>query len=146
MPHLRRLSPEFSVPMGAYPCAVDRLRAIHQLRQTVPELSALVGESSAMRKLLRYARQAAQSQGPILLRGEEEVGKAQLAEAIHFGSERAAGPLITLNCKALPSERMALELMGSDEARPASVQDVAFITMADDCTYVVTEYTERLGE
>ncbi len=69
-----------------------------------------------MRKLLRYARQAAQSQGPILLRGEEEVGKAQLAEAIHFGSERAAGPLITLNCQALPSERMALELMGSDEA------------------------------
>ena len=95
---------------------LDRLRAIHQLRQTVPELSALVGESSAMRKLLRYARQAAQSQGPILLRGEEEVGKAQLAEAIHFGSERAAGPLITLNCQALPSERMALELMGSDEA------------------------------
>ncbi|HHQ4659038.1 TPA: dihydroxyacetone kinase operon transcriptional regulator DhaR, partial [Aeromonas hydrophila] len=95
---------------------VDRLRAIHQLRQTVPELSALVGESSAMRKLLRYARQAAQSPGPILLRGEEEVGKAQLAEAIHFGSEQAAGPLVTLNCQALPSERMALELMGSDEA------------------------------
>lgn len=94
---------------------LDRLRAIHQLRQTVPELSALVGESSAMRKLLRHARQAAQSQGPILLRGEEEVGKAQLAEAIHFGSERAAGPLITLNCQALPSDRMALELMGSDE-------------------------------
>ncbi|WP_421207390.1 dihydroxyacetone kinase operon transcriptional regulator DhaR [Aeromonas enteropelogenes] len=95
---------------------VDRLRAIHQLRQTVPELSALVGESSAMRKLLRYARQAAQGQGPVLLRGEEEVGKAQLAEAIHFGSDRAAGPLVTLNCQALPSERMALELMGSDEA------------------------------
>ena len=69
-----------------------------------------------MRKLLRYARQAAQSPGPILLRGEEEVGKAQLAEAIHFGSEQAAGPLVTLNCQALPSERMALELMGSDEA------------------------------
>lgn len=82
----------------------------------MPELSALVGESSAMRKLLRYARQAAQSPGPILLRGEEEVGKAQLAEAIHFGSEQAAGPLVTLNCQALPSERMALELMGSDEA------------------------------
>ena len=95
---------------------IDRLRAINQLRQTVPELSALVGESSAMRKLLRHARQAARSQGPMLLRGEEEVGKAQLAEAIHFGSERAAGPLISLNCQALPSERMALELMGSDEA------------------------------
>lgn len=94
----------------------DRLRAIHRLRQTVPELSALVGESSAMRKLLRHARQAARGQGPILLRGEEEVGKAQLAEAIHFGSEGAAGPLVTLNCQALPDERMALELMGSDEA------------------------------
>ncbi len=94
----------------------DRLRAIHRLRQTVPELSALVGESSAMRKLLRHARQAARGQGPVLLRGEEEVGKAQLAEAIHFGSERAAGPLVTLNCQALPGDRMALELMGSDEA------------------------------
>ena len=94
----------------------DRLRAIHRLRQTVPELSALVGESSAMRKLLRHARQAARGQGPVLLRGEEEVGKAQLAEAIHFGSERAAGPLVMLNCQALPGDRMALELMGSDEA------------------------------
>ncbi|MFM5820817.1 dihydroxyacetone kinase operon transcriptional regulator DhaR [Aeromonas sanarellii] len=94
----------------------DRLRTIHRLRQTVPELSALVGESSAMRKLLRHTRQAARGQGPILLRGEEEVGKAQLAEAIHFGSERAAGPLVTLNCQALPGDRMALELMGSDEA------------------------------
>ncbi|MFM4737638.1 dihydroxyacetone kinase operon transcriptional regulator DhaR, partial [Aeromonas caviae] len=94
----------------------DRLRAIHQLRQTVPELSALVGESSAMRKLLRHARQAARGQGPVLLRGEEEVGKAQLAEAIHFGSERAAGPLVIFNCQAWPRERMALELMGSDEA------------------------------
>ncbi|MFR9702644.1 dihydroxyacetone kinase operon transcriptional regulator DhaR [Aeromonas sanarellii] len=94
----------------------DRLRAIHRLRQTVPELSALVGESSAMRKLLHHARQAARGQGPVLLRGEEEVGKAQLAEAIHFGSERAAGPLVTLNCQALPGDRMALELMGSDEA------------------------------
>lgn len=94
----------------------DRLRAIHRLRQTVPELSALVGESSAMRKLLRHARQTARGQGPVLLRGEEEVGKAQLAEAIHFGSERAAGPLVTLNCQALPGDRMALELMGSDEA------------------------------
>ena len=94
----------------------DRLRAIHQLRQTVPELSALVGESSAMRKLLRHARQAARGQGPVLLRGEEEVGKAQLAEAIHFGSERAAGPLVIFNCQAWPRERMALELTGSDEA------------------------------
>lgn len=94
----------------------DRLRAIHQLRQTVPELSALVGESSAMRKLLRHARQAARGQGPVLLRGEEEVGKAQLAEAIHFGSERAAGPLVIFNCQAWPRERMAQELMGSDEA------------------------------
>ncbi|MGY3896267.1 dihydroxyacetone kinase operon transcriptional regulator DhaR [Aeromonas enterica] len=95
---------------------LDRLRAINQLRQAVPDLSALVGESSAMRKLLRHARQAARSQGPMLLRGEEEVGKAQLAEAIHFASEQAAGPLITLNCQALPNDRMALELMGSDEA------------------------------
>jgi len=69
-----------------------------------------------MRKLLRHARQAARGQGPVLLRGEEEVGKAQLAEAIHFGSERAAGPLVIFNCQAWPRERMALELMGSDEA------------------------------
>ncbi|WP_349920074.1 dihydroxyacetone kinase operon transcriptional regulator DhaR [Aeromonas veronii] len=94
----------------------DRLRAIHQLRQSVPELSTLVGESGPMRTLLRHARQAAQSAGPMLLRGEEAVGKGQIAEAIHFAGERADGPLILFNCQALPAERMALELMGSDEA------------------------------
>lgn len=95
---------------------LDRLRALGQLRQTGQDLATLTGASSAMAKLLRSAHQAASSQGAILIRGEEEVGKARLAEAIHFASERASAPLVSLNCQALPSERMALELMGSDEA------------------------------
>ena len=69
-----------------------------------------------MRKLLRHARQAARGQGPRPAAGEEEVGKAQLAEAIPLWQQASRRPLVIFNCQAWPRERMALELMGSDEA------------------------------
>lgn len=49
----------------------------------------------------------------MLLHGEEGLGKAYLAQAIHNASERRDRPFITINCKAIPREAMASEFLGS---------------------------------
>ncbi|MBJ2066764.1 dihydroxyacetone kinase operon transcriptional regulator DhaR [Serratia odorifera] len=70
--------------------------------------------SLEMRRLIRYGQQAAKGHQPILLCGEEGVGKELLGQAIHNASERAAGPYIALNCQLMPEAQGLRDLLGSD--------------------------------
>lgn len=79
-----------------------------------------------MRRLVRYGKQAAKGSQPMLLRGEEGVGKQRLGQAIHNGGERARGPFIALNCQALPQDLMAREFLGSDASEGESGQPSKF--------------------
>ncbi|MBV0843464.1 dihydroxyacetone kinase operon transcriptional regulator DhaR [Serratia liquefaciens] len=98
------------------------LHPLERLRQYVSSQLGRVSHSfeqmpSAlleMRRLIRYGQQAAKGQHPILLCGEEGVGKEQLSQAIHNASDRAAGPYIALNCQLLPEAQGLRELLGSD--------------------------------
>ncbi|WP_413739278.1 dihydroxyacetone kinase operon transcriptional regulator DhaR [Sodalis sp. RH21] len=76
--------------------------------------------SLEMRRLVRYGKQAAKGGHPVLLHGEEGVGKQRLGQAIHNASDRAAGPYIALNCQALPQNLMAREFLGSDASEGES--------------------------
>ncbi|WP_127958146.1 dihydroxyacetone kinase operon transcriptional regulator DhaR [Serratia microhaemolytica] len=71
--------------------------------------------SKKMRHVITVARRAVKSRVPILLYGEEGVGKLGLAMAIHNESEFKAGPFITLNCGMLHPESMDKEVLGYDE-------------------------------
>ncbi|CRY03954.1 TPA: PTS-dependent dihydroxyacetone kinase operon transcriptional regulator DhaR [Yersinia enterocolitica] len=82
--------------------------------------------SLEMRRLIRYGKQAAKGRHPILLHGEEGVGKQQLGQAIHNASNRASGPYIVLNCQALPQNLMAREFLGSDASEGESGQPSKF--------------------
>jgi two-component system response regulator HydG len=77
-------------------------------------LEALVGHSAPFRNALSVATQAASGEAPILITGESGVGKRALARAVHESSPRAQGPLIELNCAALPSEVLERELFGEE--------------------------------
>ncbi len=68
--------------------------------------------SPAMRELVRLARQVAEADMPVLLRGETGTGKEVLARAIHAWSRRAERPFITLNCAAIPENLVESELFG----------------------------------
>lgn len=70
--------------------------------------------SLEMRRLIRYGQQAAKGNQPILLCGEEGVGKELLGQAIHNASDRAAGPYIALNCQMMPEAQGLRDLLGSD--------------------------------
>ncbi|MFJ3357115.1 dihydroxyacetone kinase operon transcriptional regulator DhaR [Serratia liquefaciens] len=95
---------------------LERLRQYvsSQLGRVSHSFEQMPSASLEMRRLIRYGQQAAKGQHPILLCGEEGVGKEQLSQAIHNASDRAAGPYIALNCQLLPEAQGLRELLGSD--------------------------------
>ena len=88
---------------------------VARLRSALPGTMAagkLVGESGPMREVRERLRLAAESQSTILILGETGTGKEVAAEEIHEKSDRARGPLIKLNCAALPETLLESELFG----------------------------------
>ena len=72
----------------------------------------LVGASTAMQDVLARARSAAATRATVLLLGESGTGKELLGEALHSLSPRSAGPLVRVNCAAIPESLIEAELFG----------------------------------
>jgi len=89
-----------------------------RLRELEEELGAAAPEveletaSPRMRQVLELASRAAQSDAPVLLRGESGTGKGVLARLVHSRSPRAQGPFVTVNCPTLSEDLLASELFG----------------------------------
>lgn len=77
--------------------------------------NSLVTHSKKMQKIQTIAKRAAKANDPILLKGEDGVGKNKIALAIHHLSDKNKGPFITINCKSIAPENMLKELLGSDD-------------------------------
>jgi len=76
----------------------------------------IVGESPAMKKMLGLAAKVAESEvSSVLLQGESGTGKDLVAKAIHYGSQRAEGPFVAINCAALPATLIESELFGYEK-------------------------------
>jgi transcriptional regulator with GAF, ATPase, and Fis domain len=99
---------------------LERLRQQEheQVRLLESELrsdEAGVFESSrapTMRDVAKRARQVAQTETPVLIRGETGTGKERLARALHAWSRRTGGPFVKINCAAIPAGLLESELFG----------------------------------
>lgn len=76
----------------------------------------IVTQNTAMKEIIRYARQSADSEAITLIEGESGTGKEMFAQAIHNESLRKDGPFIAINCGAIPNELIESELFGYDDA------------------------------
>ena len=74
----------------------------------------IVAADPAMRRLYELIRRLARSDLPVLVHGETGAGKELVAAALHHGSPRAKGPLISINCAALPETLAEAELFGHE--------------------------------
>lgn len=72
----------------------------------------LPGHSPAMTAVYSQMRYLTQGDVPVLIIGDTGVGKELLARTLHLSSARADGPLVAINCAAIPSELLEAELFG----------------------------------
>ncbi len=87
----------------------DTYRALATEKNAPPRL---IGQSEAHRRLLEEIAIVGNSELTVLLTGETGVGKELVAQALHAASPRAARPLISINCAALPETLVESELFG----------------------------------
>jgi two-component system nitrogen regulation response regulator NtrX len=75
----------------------------------------IVWASPAMKEVMAQVDQVAASETRVCIRGETGTGKELVARTLHEKSSRRAGPFISLNCAAVPSELMETELFGHEK-------------------------------
>jgi len=90
----------------------SRLRALERRVRRAEGGSQLVGASPGLEVVRRLIARVAGSEATVLVRGETGTGKELVARAIHEGSPRADGPLVAVNCGALPEHLVESELFG----------------------------------
>ena len=83
-----------------------------QLKKKVSKKYLMIGRSSALTKIQEMIEKVAPSDARVLITGPNGAGKELVAHAIHSQSERNRGPMIEVNCAAIPSELIESELFG----------------------------------
>lgn len=94
--------------------AEDNLR-LRRVVSAKEEYGNLVGNSDKIARLYELIEMLAPTPATVLIQGESGVGKELIARAIHQRSPRAAGPLISLNCGAIPETLLESELFGFEK-------------------------------
>ena len=72
----------------------------------------MVGQSPAIKQVFSLIEKVAATKSPVLILGENGVGKELVALAIHNGSPRAKRPMVKINCAAIPDNLIESELFG----------------------------------
>ena len=106
------------VPPCSAPLERKALRGeVEDLLQQVTTLESfgdVMGPSAASRAVMEQVRRIAPSSLTIVISGETGSGKEVVARAIHRGSRRAAGPLIAVDCGAMPETLVESALFGHE--------------------------------
>jgi len=91
------------------------IQALHEkyLRENLP---CFIGESNVVQDIMEVVKKVAESPDTsILIVGETGTGKELIAKAIHFRSPRFKGPLVSVNCAAIPKDLIESELFGYEK-------------------------------
>lgn len=86
-----------------------------QLRKRISRGAEMIGDSEGMQKIKDTIAKVAPTDARVLVTGENGVGKEMVARRIHELSARANGPLVEVNCAAIPSELIESELFGHEK-------------------------------
>ena len=90
----------------------DENRYLRGMVETVGKAPDTLGVSDAIREVESLVDKFARTDGTVLITGESGTGKSYIARAIHQRSPRAEGPLVAVNCGAIPESLLESELFG----------------------------------
>lgn len=85
------------------------------LKRKVSRVQEMIGESMPIKKIKDTIEKVAPTEARILITGDNGVGKELVARWVHEKSNRAGGPMIEVNCAAIPSELIESELFGHEK-------------------------------
>jgi DNA-binding NtrC family response regulator len=98
--------------------ALDKSELVEEtkvLRKKVSGVTEIIGESDAINEVKKTIERVAPTEARVLITGPNGTGKDLVAKWLHALSNRASGPLVELNCAAIPSELIESELFGHEK-------------------------------
>ncbi|MBU4229182.1 MAG: sigma 54-interacting transcriptional regulator [Proteobacteria bacterium] len=150
-----RLSQEIQDRKVAADALMEALTIIKQLKEQLREENIylreeidlihshmnIVGNSEAIRAVLKQVGQVAPTEATVLIQGETGTGKELLARAVHDQSDRKGRLMITVNCAALPPTLIESELFGREKGAftGALSKQIGRFELADGSTIFLDE-------
>ena len=129
--------------------ALDRGQLVtenRRMRQTLVEhhtgeLTPILGKSAAISRIKETIERVAPTEARVLITGEPGTGKELVAKWIHHRSHRTDGPIVEVNCAAIPSELIESELFGHEKGSftGATKQRIGKFEQADQGTLFLDE-------
>tara|TARA_R110000868_G_scaffold36136_5_gene128640 strand:+ start:2248 stop:3411 length:1164 start_codon:yes stop_codon:yes gene_type:complete len=109
--------------------ALDRNNLVKEnksLKKKISKKYQMIGESTAIKDVQEIIEKVAPTEARVLITGPNGTGKELVAHWLHEKSERAKGPMIEVNCAAIPSELIESELFGHKKgAFTSAIKDKA---------------------
>ncbi|SJZ51098.1 sigma-54-dependent transcriptional regulator [Sediminibacterium ginsengisoli] len=98
--------------------AMDKTSLVKEtrvLKRKVAKVQEIIGESEAILKIKETIEKVAPTDARVLVTGENGSGKELVARWLHAKSNRSEGPMVEVNCAAIPSELIESELFGHEK-------------------------------
>src|SRR4029078_10265119 len=98
--------------------AMDKSNLVSEakvLKKKVNRVQEMIGHSAPINKIKETIEKVAPTEARILITGENGVGKELVARWVHEKSNRASGPMVEVNCAAIPTELIESELFGHEK-------------------------------
>lgn len=122
----------------------EKLQQLSEEVERARRLGDLLGESEPMRKLFDQIGRVADTEATVLISGESGTGKELVARALHDGSRRQSGSLVSVNCATLPENLLESELFGHTRGAFSGAETArsGLFLMADGGTLYLDEISE----
>lgn len=124
--------------------ALDKTTLIREtktLRKKISRKYEMIGSSPAVTEMKQMIEKVAPTDARVLITGPNGSGKELVAKSLHENSKRASGPLVEVNCAAIPSELIESELFGHEKGSFTSAikQRIGKFEMAEGGTLFLDE-------